>query len=149
MQSAPSFLVFVVFTTLAAAGCSFDPVDSIRGAFEEDAQADLRLALPQGAALTCDPGPSVVVTVENRGGAEASESITTVVFVPGGSVDVRTPELGQNESVQLDPVSVPADCFVPSCRFAVLADASFLVDESDENNNRRDGDCPSSAAPVP
>jgi len=88
------------------------------------------------------------VTVENRGEADAPTSVTTVVFVPGGSVDVQTAELGQAESIQLDPVAVPGACFIPDCRFTVLADASFLVDEVDESNNRLDGNCPASAAPA-
>ena len=143
-----SFLSVVALSTLAVAGCGIDIVDTVQGIFEDDPQADLRPVSPQGAALTCVAGPSVVVTVENRGDEDAPESTTTVVFVPGGSVDVQTPELRQAESIQLDPVAVPSECFVPNCRFTVLADASFLVDETNETNNRLDGDCPASAAPA-
>ena len=90
----------------------------------------------------------MVVTVENRGDADAPQTITTVVFVPGGSVDLQTAGLGQADSIQVGPVAVPSACFVPDCRFTVLADASFQVDETDESNNRLDGNCPASAAPA-
>ena len=121
-------------------GCGIDLLDTVQDVLTDDALADLRLGSPDGT--TCRTGPSIVITVENRGDADARESITTFVFVPGGSVDVRTAALKQSESIQLDPVAVPAACFVPDCRFAVLADASFVVDETDESNNRLDGNCP-------
>jgi len=143
--------LFLLALTVAAlgTGCGIDIVDTVQDVFTEDEQADLRVRSPQGPTLTCAPGPSVVVTIENRGQGVAPESITAVVFVPGGSVDVRTGELGQSETTQIDPVDIPATCFVPDCRFTVLADASFLVDETDEGNNRMDGTCPASAAPAP
>ena len=127
--------------TLSLTGCGVDLLDTVQDVLTDDAQADLRLGSPDGTPLTCRTGPSVMVTVENRGDADARESITTFVFVPGGSFDVRTAALKQSESVQLDPVAVPGACFVPDCRFAVLADASFVVDETDESNNRLDGNC--------
>lgn len=148
LHNAPSFLVALAVAALGT-GCGIDLVDTVQDVFTDDPQADLRIQTPQGAALTCIPGPSVVVTVENRGEADAPESITAVVFVPGGSVDVRTDGLGQAESTQIDPVDVPAACFIPDCRFTVLVDASFLVDETDENNNRVDGTCLAAAAPAP
>ena len=132
---------------LGLAGCGIDLVDSVQDVFRDDPLADLRILLSDGTALSCGAGPSIVVTVDNSGDADARESITTFVFVPGGSIDVRTPQLKQNEQIQLDPVKVPAACFVPDCRFTVLVDASFRVDEADENNNRRDGNCPASSAP--
>jgi hypothetical protein len=128
--------------TLGVIGCGVDILNTVQDVLTDDAQADLRLGSPDGNALTCRTGPTVVVTVENRGEADAPESTTTFVFVPGGSFDVRTAALKQSESIQLDPVAVPAACFVPDCRFAVLADASFAVDETDERNNRLDGNCP-------
>ena len=148
MHSARSFLVVIVFSTLAATGCGIDLINTVQAAFPDDPQSDLRIRLPDGTALTCVAGPSVVVTVENRGDADAPQSITTFVIVPGGSVDVQTSGLGQSDSIQLGPVTVPDACFVPDCRFTVLADASFQVDETDESNNRLDGNCPASAAPA-
>jgi hypothetical protein len=127
---------------LGLTGCGLDILDTVQDVLTDDPLADLRLGSPDGAVLTCRNGSSVVITVENRGSADARESITTFVFVPGGSFDVRTAALKQSESIQLNPVAVPAACFVPDCRFAVLADASFVVDETDEGNNRLDGNCP-------
>jgi hypothetical protein len=135
-------LLTIVFLTVGMAGCGIDILDTVQDVLTDDPLADLRLGSPDGTVLTCRTGPQVVITVENRGDADARESITTFVFVPGGSFDVRTAALKQSESIQLNPVAVPAACFVPDCRFAVLADASFVVEETDEGNNRLDGNCP-------
>lgn len=150
LHRARSYLAFIALALATLShGCGIGLVDTVQDVFTDDAQADLRIRLMQGEALTCVAGPSVVVTVENGGEEDAPESITTVVFVPGGSVDVRTAELAQAESIELAPVAIPEDCFVPDCQFAVLADASFLVDEIDEENNRADGTCPATEAGTP
>jgi hypothetical protein len=142
LHSTRVLLLAIAALTLGLTGCGINLLDTVQDVLTEDARADLRLKSPDETALTCRTGPSVVITVENRGDADAPESVTTFVFVPGGSFDVRTAALKQSESIQLDPVAVPSACFVPDCRFAVLADASFVVDETDEGNNRLDGNCP-------
>ena len=148
MRSVRAFLPLIACLILGATGCGIDLIESI---FPDNSKPDLRLVLPEGSSTGpgpfCRAGPTALVTVENRGDADAGTSITTFVFVPGGSVDVQTPEIRKDESVQLSAVAVPAACFAPDCRFAILADASFRVDESDENNNRAEGQCPASAAP--
>ena len=88
-----------------------------------------------------------MVAVENRGQERAGASITTIIFVIGGSFDVQSPEIGADSSIQLSPVTVPRECFNPDCDFTILADSRFQVDESDEDNNRADGNCPASVAP--
>jgi CARDB len=140
-----SFPLLLLLGTLSAAGCGLDLINSV---IPDNSKPDLRPALPQGSLAFCAAGPSAVVTIENRGDADADASVTTFVFVPGGSVDVQTPQIKKGDSVQLSPLAVPPDCFVPDCRFAILTDSSFLVDESDEDNNRADGLCPASVAPA-
>jgi hypothetical protein len=136
---------------LASAGCGLDLVESVFNGNDESQLPDLRLAPPQGSTdlpgVFCGDGPSVVATVENRGQTDAGSSITTVVFVPGGSFDVQTPEIGSDGSLQLSAVAVPTQCFNPDCDFTILADSRFQVEESDEDNNRADGNCPASVAP--
>ncbi len=137
---------------LASIGCGLDILESvINPGDDETDRPDLRLTRvsseTDAPGVFCSDGPTVLVAVENRGQQDAGGSITTVVFGPGGSVDEQTPEIGSDSSFQLSPVTVPRECFNPDCDFTILADSRFQVDESDEGNNRVDGNCPASVAP--
>ena len=148
-----SLISVAALLVLLVSACSgLDILQSVVNPEEDSAnQPDLRLARvssdTEAPGVFCGAGPAVVVAVENRGSERAGGSITTVVFVPGGSVDVQIPELSGNSSVQLSSVQVPRECFNPDCDFTILADSRFQVDESDEDNNRADGNCPASVAP--
>ena len=147
-RSLVSLIGFLVL--LASAGCGLDILESVIGD-DESNRPDLRLARvssnTDAPGVFCGDGPTALMAVENRGQQDAGGSVTTVVFVPGGSVDVQTPEIGSDSSIQLSPVAVPRECFNPDCDFTILADSRFQVDESDEDNNRADGNCPASVAP--
>ena len=137
---------------LASVGCGLDILESVINPGDDESNLpDLRLTRvssdTDAPGVFCSDGPTVLVAVENRGQQDAGESITTVVFVPGGSFDVQTPEIRNDGSIQLSPVDVPRECFNPDCDFAILVDSRFQVDESDEGNNRVDGNCPASVAP--
>lgn len=141
-----------ILALLASAGCGLDILESVINPGDDESNLpDLRLTRvssdTDAPGVFCSDGPTVLVAVENRGQQDAGGSITTVVFVPGGSVDVQTPEIGSDSSIQLSPVAVPGQCFNPDCDFTILADSRFQVDESDEGNNRVDGNCPASVAP--
>ncbi len=152
MRRNPSLVSLIGLLALLAWGCSgFDLLQSVVNPEDETTRPDLRFArVPSdndAPGVFCGAGPTVVVAVENRGQERAGASITTIVFVPGGSFDVQIPEIGADSSIQLSPVAVPRECFNPDCDFTILADSRFQVDESDEDNNRADGNCPASVAP--
>ena len=147
-RSLVSLIGFLVL--LASAGCGLDILESIISPGDDENLPDLRITRlssdTDAPGVFCNDGPTVLVAVENRGQQDAGETLTTFVFVPGGSVDVQTPEIGSDSSIQLSPVAVPRGCFNPDCDFTILADSRFQVDESDEGNNRADGNCPASVA---
>lgn len=149
-RSLVSLIGFLVLLT--SAGCGLDILESVINPGDDESNLpDLRLTRvssdTDAPGVFCNDGPTVLVAVENRGQQDAGESLTTFVFVPGGSVDVQTPEIGSDSSIQLSPVAVPRECFNPDCDFTILADSRFQVEESDEDNNRADGNCPASVVP--
>jgi hypothetical protein len=83
----------------------------------------------------------LVVTVKNQGNADAPASVTTVEFLPGGGVKIPTPAIPAGGSVELPPVSMPADCHKPECNFTIRVDSGGQVDESNEGNNTGSGSC--------
>jgi CARDB len=89
----------------------------------------------------------LTVTVRNQGDAKAPPSVTRVIFSPGGSFDLDTPELDPGASVG-DPgdsvelsFPIPPDCFDPDCEFEISVDATDKVVEKDEGNNTVSGKC--------
>ena len=101
---------------------------------------------PNDADCITDGQGGLLVTVENQGNAKAPPSVTRVIFSPGGSFDLDTPEL-EGASVEDPGASVeltfpiPADCFDPDCEFEISVDATDQVVESDEGNNTVSGKC--------
>lgn len=153
LQKKQTLLSLIGVLALLASACS--GLDILQSVVNPDdgsgTQPDLRLARVtsdnDALGVFCGVGPTVVVAVENRGQERAGASVTTLVFVPGGSFDVQIPEIETDSSIQLSPIAVPRGCFNPDCDFTILADSRFQVEESDEGNNRADGNCPASVAP--
>ncbi|MFX0108932.1 MAG: CARDB domain-containing protein [Candidatus Hodarchaeota archaeon] len=83
----------------------------------------------------------LIVTVRNQGNADAPPSTTTVEFTPGGSFPLPTPAIPAGGSVDLSPLSIPAECFDADCEFKITVDSLNKVDESDEGNNSANGRC--------
>ncbi|MHC4617828.1 MAG: CARDB domain-containing protein [Planctomycetota bacterium] len=97
-----------------------------------------------GFCRLVEQGPDkgkLVVTVKNQGNADASPSITRVIFAPGGSYDIPTPSIPAGGSVDLPPLSMPAVCFNPDCDFRIIVDVNNQVVESNETNNIASGMC--------
>lgn len=84
----------------------------------------------------------LIVTIRNQGDAVADESTTRVTFRSGSSFDLPTPPIPAGASVDLEPLTIPGDCYEPDCFFTIIADAEHEVDESDEANNTATGCCP-------
>lgn len=86
--------------------------------------------------------PQLGVSVQNIGEGEAPASITTIEFFPGGSVQLQTPALPAEESIDLMPVAIPLECFDPDCEFRITVDWRNEINESGgEGNNEADGRC--------
>jgi hypothetical protein len=102
------------------------------------------LAGPEGF---CDliPGASISrlrVSVRNGGQSGAPASITTIEFMPGGSLEIPTPPIAADAVIELPPVTIPAACFDPDCDFRILVDSRSDVNEaSGEADNAVDGRC--------
>ncbi len=83
----------------------------------------------------------LLITVQNRGTADAGPSQTTVDFGAAGTVSLPTPPIPAGGSLTLAPVPVPPTCFHPDCVFKISVDAGGVVVESDEVNNTGTGTC--------
>ena len=103
----------------------------------DDGDPDL---IPLPVAGFCRDG-SVVVTLRNQGPADADSSTTTVTFAGGGSVQLPTPAIEGGRIESLPPLTIPAECFTPSCFFQVIVDSNSDIEESDETNNSVDETC--------
>src|SRR5574341_373894 len=104
----------------------------------------LRLSGPDGFCdLSGDrESPKLGVSVQNIGDGESPTSITTIEFFPGGSVQLQTPAVPAENSVDLVPVAIPLACFDPDCDFKITVDWRNEVNESGgEGNNEADGRC--------
>jgi hypothetical protein len=83
----------------------------------------------------------LVITVHNRGNADAPASTTTIHFSPGGTINIPTPAIPAGASVDLSPLKIPGACFNPDCDFKITVDSNGQVTESDEGNNIANGMC--------
>jgi hypothetical protein len=84
----------------------------------------------------------LVVTVENQGGAFAPAFFTQVQFLPGGPREVPSIGLSPGETRNLTPITIPAECFNPTCEFLIDVDSDNSVDEGiNEGNNFAFGVC--------
>jgi CARDB protein len=95
----------------------------------------------QSATVTGSNATGFIATaiIQNVGAAPAGASVTRFIFTPSGggastSTDINTPSLAAGASVNVS-APVPATCFEPNCKVDVMADATNLVVESNENNN--------------
>jgi hypothetical protein len=150
MRDIRSFISRVALSAaLALPGCS--SLGLLEPIIFGDGEPDLILAVPAASSAVpgvfCGEGPSAVVAVENRGDGDADSSVTTIVFNPGGAVEVQTSGIDADQTVDLRPIAVPPECFNPDCVFSIRADSGSDVDESDEGNNTAEGICPASVAP--
>ncbi|RMG55008.1 MAG: hypothetical protein D6723_03645 [Acidobacteria bacterium] len=79
----------------------------------------------------------ITLRVANMGSANAGTSLTRIKTDNGVPIDVATPALGAGDSVMLTTtVTQNQNCFDPDCTVCGTADATNLVGESDETNNK-------------
>jgi subtilase family serine protease len=110
---------------------------------------DLVPANPGGWAVFCDvDDQKLKVHVKNRGNADAPASTTVVeFFLPGGvvqPVQLATPAISKGQTIQVGTVPIPTspvNCYDPDCGFRITVDSQNQVDESNEANNKADGNC--------
>lgn len=113
-------------------------------------KSDLVPANPGGWALYCDADDqnNLKIHVKNQGNADAPASVTVVeFFLPGGvvhPVQLTTPPIPKGQTVTVGTVPIPTtpvNCFDPDCGFRITVDSQNQVDESNEANNKADGNC--------
>lgn len=95
-----------------------------------------------GPFAFCDRSDAgLVIRIRNQGAGDAPASITRVVFSPGGPVDIPTPAIPAGQTVTLDPIDVPGECFDPDCSFTITANANNDFNEANTTNNAARGAC--------
>ena len=124
--------VFGTLTVTALSGCAPDlvPVPDPRPGH------DFCKVVAEGP----DKG-KLVVTVKNQGNYKAPASTTTVEFSPGGPSQLATPPIPVSGTVDLQPLSIPAECFNADCDFKITVDSGNQIKESNEENNTANGVC--------
>ena len=120
---------------IATLGCQ--AVSGVSNLLLDDGDPDL---IPLPVAGFCRDG-SVSVTLRNQGPSDADSSTTTVTFAGGGSVQLPTPAIEGGRIESLPPLTIPAECFAPSCFFQVIVDSNNDIEENDESNNSVDETC--------
>ena len=88
-----------------------------------------------------EPGGRVLfITVTNQGKTTSGTCTTSVTLPDGSTVDVPTPALGPQKSVELPSVGM-LGCGPGNCGFTITVDSKHQVTESDKTNNTAKGGC--------
>ena len=105
------------------------------------AQPDLA-PVPDAVGNFCrrDQNGKLIITVQNRGLAEAGASITRVEFANGGFQLITTPAIAAGGSADVF-ATFPPSCVRPSCTFRIAVDSTGIVSEFNEGNNAAGGTC--------
>lgn len=146
IQSPTSLDVTAVYTASGKDNTSID-VEQIRERKRSTTPPDLADLIPvpdvTGTFCVRQGNDQLLVTIKNQGTAAAAPSTTAVDFGAFGIATAATPGLAPGASAVLFftiPTS-PNNCFDPNCEFTIIADAAFVVPESDETNNVANGVC--------
>ncbi|NIR47810.1 hypothetical protein GWO43_05095 [candidate division KSB1 bacterium] len=137
MRSQTLMLLFCSILAISVLNCKSDLVPAKLPDLGADPYAYCNL----------DDDRRLVVTVQNRGRADAPASKTRIkFFTTGGEVDMDldTPKVPAGTSVELTPhIDIPPDCTSPiwECKFEIIVDVNDDVDELNEGNNTVTGKC--------
>ena len=101
---------------------------------------------PEAEKFCSRDDDQLLIAVKNQGNANAPESVTRVIFMPGRpdsrAIDKNTLEVSPGQVVNVEPVDIPQDCFASGeCEFTITVDANNQVLEFDKANNTVSGKC--------
>lgn len=97
---------------------------------------------PKGWGNFCDTdgAGNLVVTVKNKGNADAGSSHVKVTFSQAGELLKPVPPLAVNETATI-LFEIPSGAYMPDLFFKIEVDALNEVNERNEGNNVQDGSC--------